>query len=159
MSRFWQGETKAIAAGDRRELAVAIRHALEAALVCVWVFGVCRMPIWTYAFCFVYAGTALALIRSFAEHRAETAVERRTAIVEQAWILGPLFLFNNLHVAHHMRGSMPWYELPAWYRLNREALLERNGGLVYRSYFDVARRYWLRSHDVMLMPLPGQRVP
>lgn len=157
--RFWSGEIKAILAGDRREFAIARRHLLELAVVCAWVFGVCRMPFWTYVLCFAYAGTGLALIRSFAEHRAESAVERRTAIVEGSWILGPLFLFNNLHLAHHLRGSMPWYELPRWYRLNRAALIERNGGLVYRTYFDVARRYLLRPHDSALLPLPGHRVP
>ena len=81
------------------------------------------------------------------------------AIVEKSWILGPLFLFNNLHLAHHMRAAMSWYELPAWYRLNRAALIERNGGLIYSSYFDVARRYLLRSHDSTLLPLPGNRAP
>ena len=58
-----------------------------------------------------------------------------------------------------MRGSMPWYELPRWYRLNRTALIERNGGLVYHTYFDVARRYLFRPHDGTLLPQPGQRAP
>ena len=107
----------------------------------VWVIGVCGMPVWVYVACFVYPGMSLAMVRSFAEHRAAAEPERRTAIVENARILGPLFLYNNLHVAHHMRGGLPWYQIPAFYRLNRAALIERNGGLVYRSYFDVARRY------------------
>jgi fatty acid desaturase len=110
------------------------------------------MPLWLYLFGFVYLGTALALVRSFAEHRADDAVERRTAIVERAWLLGPLFLFNNLHVVHHLRSELPWYRIPRWYRLNREAVLARNGGLVYRSYFDVARRYLLKPHDAAVHP-------
>jgi fatty acid desaturase len=159
ITRFWQHEFEAIAGGDRRELSIVVRHALEAAVVLVWVLGVCRMPFWTYFLCFTYAGTGLALVRSFAEHRAESAVEQRTAVVERSWILGLLFLFNNLHAAHHLRGSMPWYELPRWYRLNRAALIERNGGLVYRTYFDIVRRYFLRPHDAALLPLPGHRAP
>jgi fatty acid desaturase len=159
MARFWQGEVGRIARGDRRERGIVIRHTLEAIVVLAWALGVCRMPFATYFFCFAYAGTGLALVRSYAEHRAESAAERRTAIVERSWILGPLFLFNNLHAAHHMRPSMPWRQLPAWYRLNRAALLERNGGLVYRSYFDVARRYLLRPHDSTLLPLPDNRAP
>ena len=115
------------------------------------------MPFWIYFFCFAYAGTALALVRSFAEHRAESDVERRTAIVERSWMLGPLFLFNNLHVVHHMRASLPWYQMPRWYRLNREALIERNGGLVYDTYFDVARRYLFRPHDQALHPSKSGR--
>jgi fatty acid desaturase len=157
--RFWQNEIRRVARGDRREFGIIAQHFLEALAVCIWVFGVCRMSFATYFFCFIYAGTGLALVRSFAEHRAEAAVERRTAVVEGSWILGPLFLFNNLHLAHHMRAAMSWYELPAWYRLNRAALAEHNGGLVYSSYFDVARRYLLRPHDSALLPLPDNRAP
>jgi len=110
------------------------------------------MPFWLYFWAFAYAGTALALVRSFAEHRAEDDVERRTAIVEHSWVLGPLFLFNNLHVVHHLRAGLPWYELPRWYRMNRAAVLERNGGLVYRSYLEVAWRYLFKPHDAALHP-------
>jgi fatty acid desaturase len=106
IGRFWIRECKAVAAGDKRERAIVIRHAFEATIVCIWIFGICRMPFWTYVLCFAYTGTGLSLVRSFAEHRAETAVERRTAIVESSWILGPLFLFNNLHFAHHLRDAV-----------------------------------------------------
>jgi fatty acid desaturase len=95
---------------------------------------------------------SLAVVRSFAEHRAEQEVGKRTAIVENARILGPLFLFNNLHAAHHLRGRLPWYQIPKFYRLNRAVLIERNGGLVYNSYFDVARRYLLTSHHRPIHP-------
>ena len=152
MARFWGGEIARISSGDLRRAAIAVRHLILVALVLTWIVGVCAMPLWLYVWGFVYAGTALALIRSFAEHRAEAEVERRTAIVEQSWLLGPLFLFNNLHVAHHLRPSLPWWRLPRWYRLNREAVLRRNGGLVYRSYFDVARRYLLTPHHTPVHP-------
>ena len=157
MGRFWWTEISAFSRGDMGRVEPLSRYFLELAVVLVWVFGVCRMPVATYLVCFVYAGTGLALIRSFAEHRAAQAAERRTAIVEGSWILGPLFLFNNLHVAHHMRVAMPWYQLPLWYRLNREALIERNGGLLYQGYFDVARRYLLRPHDRPVHPFGPNR--
>ena len=80
-------------------------------------------------------------------------MERRTAIVERSWLLGPLFLFNNLHLAHHMRPTLPWYSLPQWYDLNRGALIERNGGLLYVTYFDVLRRYFVRPHHQALHPV------
>jgi fatty acid desaturase len=102
-SKLWKAEIAAIAAGNSKKIQEAAVHLLEMIVVLAWVIGVCRMPLLTYLFCFVYAGTSLAMVRSFAEHRAESIVERRTAIVEKSWILGPLFLFNNLHVAHHMR--------------------------------------------------------
>jgi fatty acid desaturase len=127
-------------------------HCLQCAPVLLWVIGVCGMPFWLYLAAFVYPGMSLAMVRSFAEHRAAPDAKERTAIVENAHILGPLFLFNNLHVAHHMRGGLPWYQLPTFYRLNRAALIERNGGLVYNSYFDVARRYLLKPHDGSVHP-------
>ena len=152
MARFWAHEVQLLLCGNYRHGRILARHFFRTALVLVWVIGVCGMPFWLYFAAFAYVGTALALIRSFAEHRAEDEVERRTAIVEDAHLLGPLFLYNNLHVVHHMRASLPWYEIPRWYRLNREAVLKRNGGLVYHGYFDVARRYLLKPHDTALHP-------
>jgi fatty acid desaturase len=137
---------------DRRARRVLARHLLLCAPVLIWVIAICGMPLWIYLACFVYPGTSLAMVRSFAEHRAAPEAERRTAIVENAWILGPLFLFNNLHAAHHLRHRLPWYQIPKFYRLNRAALIERNGGLVYHGYFDVARRYLLRPHDSPIHP-------
>jgi fatty acid desaturase len=140
--------------GARRVLA---RHLLLSAPVLIWVIAICRLPLWIYVACFVYPGASLAMVRSFAEHRAMPEAERRTAIVENAFILGPLFLFNNLHAAHHLRHRLPWYQIPKFYRLNRVALIERNGGLVYHGYFEVARRYPLRPHDSPIHPGWDQR--
>lgn len=135
--------------GARAEL---LGHAALCLIVLVWVIGVCGMPFWLYVAAFVYPGVSLGMVRSFAEHRAAREPEGRTAIVENARILGPLFLFNNLHVAHHLRGGLAWYQLPRFYRLNREALIRANGGLVYDGYFDVARRYAFRAHDRLIHP-------
>ena len=132
--------------------AVLFWHCVQAVPVLVWIVGVCGMPVWVYVAYFVYPGMSLAMVRSFAEHRAAAEPEKRTAIVENARLLGPLFLYNNLHVAHHLRGGLPWYQIPEFYRLNRAALIARNGGLVYRSYFDVARRYLLTPHDRLVHP-------
>jgi hypothetical protein len=41
----------------------------------------------------------------------------------------------------------------------RDRLIAENGGLVYYTYFDVARRFLFRRHDVTLHPLPMGRVP
>ncbi len=152
---LWKREMARLAHGEARALRDVALHLAELAVVLVWVVVFCKMSIVQYVLCFAYPGTALALVRSFAEHRAESQVERRTAIVERSWLLGSLFLFNNLHVAHHMRPAMPWYKLPRWYATNREALIERNGRLLYVTYFDVLRRYLLRPHDQTLHPLQG----
>jgi fatty acid desaturase len=162
MARLWAAEVRRIARGDFRRGTAAVRHLIVVVLVVGWVVGVCHMPLTLYFWAFCYTGTSLALIRSYAEHRAETQVERRTAIVESSWLLGPLFLFNNLHVVHHLRPNLPWWRLPRWYRLNRDAVIAHNGGLVYRSYFEVARRYLLRPHHVPVHPAaeaPKPQIP
>jgi fatty acid desaturase len=101
----------------------------------------------------VIPANGIQLIRSFAEHRAGADARERVALVEDSWILGPLFLFNNLHALHHEVPKIPWYELPARYHLTRERLIAENGGLVYRTYFEVARRFLFRRHDEVPHPL------
>jgi len=66
-------------------------------------------------------------IRPFAEHRAANGAGQRTAIVESSWLLGPLFLFNNLHALHHEAPNVPWYEYNERYRTDRERLIRQNG--------------------------------
>ena len=71
----------------------------------------------------------------------------RTAIVEGSWFFGPLFLFNNLHALHHAEPRMPWYRYHARYQALRSRLIAENGGLLYLTYFDVARRFLFKPHD------------
>lgn len=132
--------------------AVWAEHLLWCIPVLYWVMHVCGIPLWLYFIAMVVPANAIQLIRSFAEHRALPGVRERVAIVESSWILGPLFLFNNLHSLHHESPAIPWYQCPARYRQERERLIADNGGLVYRTYFDVARRYLFRSHHVLLHP-------
>jgi fatty acid desaturase len=116
------------------------------------VFAVCEVPAWLYLLGVVQGGTALSLLRAFAEHRAAHEVAHRTAIVENSTLFGPLFLFNNLHVAHHRWPHVPWYRLPALYAANREALHAANAGLVYDGYGEVFRRFLVAAHDHPVHP-------
>ena len=136
--------------GKRRRI-----WAIQAALVAVvlfWVLAVCQMPFWLYLLAFVYAGGALTRIRSFAEHRFADNHEERTAIVEGGGPLALLFLNNNLHVLHHLRPTIAWYDLPALYRAHRETLVQHNGGLVYRNYGELFSRFFVKPHDKLLHP-------
>ena len=145
--RFFGTEFSAIMQGDHRHLGIWLRHFAGVAIVLIWVSQIAHMSIAFYLFAIVYPGTSILLIRSFAEHRATDHVEERTAIVENAPFLGLLFLYNNLHAAHHAEPKMPWYEIPAWYKRNRERLIRENDGLVYYGYTDVARRFMFKPHD------------
>ncbi len=150
---FWRQEALALLAGDRQRLAIWLRHALWVSLLLAFVIGVAGIPLWQYLLGFVYCGTSLALIRSFAEHKAEETVEKRTAIVERSPLFSLLFLNNNLHLAHHKWPGVAWYRLPKLYREHRETLIRENGGLVYDGYADVFRRFFLRRHDQPVHPL------
>ncbi|MGO4624009.1 fatty acid desaturase [Ensifer sp. 2YAB10] len=144
---FLAQELAQIVQGDRERARIWLAHAAGVAVVLIWVLAVCGMPLWLYLFGFVYAGAALTRLRSYAEHRYAGHHDERTAIVEGTPLFGLLFLYNNLHVLHHQRPGVPWYQIPALYRRYRGALLAINGGLVYRGYLDVARRYLLKPHD------------
>lgn len=144
----WRGE-----AGVRRAWAI---HLAGVAAIGGWLLLACKMSLGQYLLCFVYPGAALSLLRSFAEHRADPDPARRIAVVEQAPILGLLFLNNNLHAVHHAFPAASWRQLPGLYAGRRKAILQANGGLVYRGYNDVIRRYLLRPHDVLVHPEEGR---
>lgn len=157
IARFLHSDAQAVRTGDRLLAAIWARHLLGCAVILAWLWSVCGMTPWAYVAIFVYPGTALQLVRSFAEHKAESVVSKRTAIVEGSPVLSLLFLNNNLHAAHHANPTLPWYRLPAWYRANRTALLDGNGELLYKGYMDVFRRFLLAPHDRPAHPLG--RVP
>ena len=96
-----------------------------------------------YCLLIAYPGLSLGLLRAFTEHRAAEDSQERTASVESNALFGMLYLYNNLHVAHHLKPTMPWYEIPRFYRNNRAELLANNGQFVYRGYAQLALRYFL----------------
>jgi fatty acid desaturase len=163
IGHFFRGELRALINNDKRVRAIWIEHLMWCVPVILWLTAVCHMPLWIYVVAMVLPANGLLLIRSFAEHRAQPESRHRTAIVERAWVLGPLFLFNNLHALHHESPAIPWYEYNARYRAERDRLIAKNGGLVYSTYFDVTRRFLFRRHDVTVhptgrVPRPSRRV-
>lgn len=122
-------------------------HLAAVAMVVAWLewtgLGVVR-----YALLVVYPATALTLLRSFVEHRADLPGPARAATVGRGGLLGLLYLNNNLHAAHHERPGLPWYRLPALQR--RRA----SGGAAhgYRGYGEIVRRFAFAPHDVLLHP-------
>ena len=135
--------------GARRTWAV---HLAWCVPVVLWVTVVGGMPLWLYVATMVLPGTAILLVRSFAEHKAAPEASERVAIVENARILGPLFLFNNLHVVHHTRPGLAWYRIPGFYRRHRANFIRRNNGYVYRSYGEIFRLYFLRPKEPVAHP-------
>jgi fatty acid desaturase len=152
-----RNEERALVRNEQDVRGVWLEHLVWCVPVIVWLKVVCGMPLWVYVIAMVIPAHGILLIRSFAEHRARAGVRERIALVERSWVLGPLFLFNNLHSLHHEAPMIPWYEYNAHYRLHRDRLIAENGGLVYSTYFEVARRFMFRRHDVL--PHPTGRVP
>jgi fatty acid desaturase len=152
IGQFYWAELAALRRGDRRHLGIWLWHLPLAALVLIWVVGVCGIPLAAYLALFVLPGVSLTLVRSFAEHKAAHTPFERTAIVEAAPPLALLFLNNNLHYAHHKRPDLPWHALPSYYRAHSGELLEENGGLLYRGYGEISRRFLLRPVDAPVHP-------
>jgi fatty acid desaturase len=152
IGRFLHAEIGALRRSEAESRAIWSEHVLWCVPVVLWLKFVCAMPLWIYFLSIVVPANGILLIRSFAEHRARSEVLERTAIVEGSWVLGPLFLFNNLHALHHAEPLIPWYAYNRRYRAMRGRLIAENGALVYAGYFEVARRYLLRAHDLPVHP-------
>ena len=152
IGQFWWAEGRALAQGDRASRRIWLWHVPAVALVLLWLVGVCGIPLWQYLLLAVLPGASLTLVRSFAEHKAAGTPLERTALVESGPLMSLLFLNNNLHYAHHERPDLPWHALPAYYRAHRGRLLRENGGLLYRGYREILRRFLLRPVDTPAHP-------
>ncbi len=137
---FWSGEGRKILGGDRRRLLVWSRHLLWVAVVLYWIIAVCHVSLLVYFALVVYPSVALTHVRSFAEHRADEDLQRRTRVVESHSLWSLIFLNNNLHIAHHAYPKLPWHQLPRVWREMRDSV--RDPDLVIRGgYREVIRRY------------------
>ena len=150
--QFWTEEWRHILHGDTYRLREWALFGVSAAVTIVFVTQVAGMPFWKYYLLIAYPGLSLSLVRSYCEHRASERPEHRTIIVEASWFWSLLFLFNNLHVAHHTRPAMPWYRLPNFYSANRKALLEKNDGYAMKGYGEIFRRYFLEAKEPISYP-------
>ena len=152
VGRFLREEARAALKGDRRHARAWAAHMVGVALVIAWLALVCHLSLLWYVACFVYPGTALTLVRSFAEHRPAEVAAHRIAIVEAGALARLLYLNNNFHAVHHDAPSVPWYELPERYAARRDDIVENNGGFVFRSYRSLLARYAVRPKDSPVHP-------
>ncbi len=148
---FFKEDLRAIRAGDRAvQLAWALQ--LPSVLLVLWLVWLSPMPVWLYLIA-AYCAYGIIKIRTFLEHRAHERASGRTVIVEERGLLAFLFLNNNLHVVHHMHPRLPWYDLPALYRSDKDRYQRRNDSYVYRSYAQIFRQHFLRAKDPVPHPL------
>ncbi len=153
--RFWPAEVRDILNGNRQTAKAWAWFAASCGLTLWYVLWVCGMPFWQYYLLIAYPAVSLALVRSYCEHQAAAAVDHRTIIVEASPFWSLLFLFNNLHVAHHSRPALAWYKLPAYYRAERGRLIAQNDGYVMQGYGEIFRRYFLKPKEPIAYPDMG----
>ena len=91
--------------GDR--LAVLL-HVIGVVVV-VYLVSLSSMPLWQFALGTVYGGSILNAIRPFPEHKYQSGVETKTAMIMAGPFMSLLMLNNNLHIAHHDDPKIPWY--------------------------------------------------
>jgi len=135
---------RALLDGDARARRDALVHAALLAALAFFVTGVARMPWWEYLALVAYPGTSLGMLRSFSEHRWAPQPGQRTAIVENRFPFGLLFLNNNYHAVHHDDPTLPWYRIPAVWRARRSEFLSRSGSFHFSGYRTIAQRWLLR---------------
>ncbi|MBE1283955.1 MAG: fatty acid desaturase [Rhodobacteraceae bacterium] len=148
---FTIGDLKAMGRGDGEVIKAWALHVPGAAIV-IWIVLQSAMPLWAYLIS-AYIGLGLLKIRTFLEHRAHERSRARTVIIEDRGPLAWLFLYNSLHVVHHMHPGAPWYALPKLYRENKARYLACNEAYVYRSYGEIFRQYLFRAKDPVPHPL------
>jgi fatty acid desaturase len=120
------------------------------------------LDMWVYLLGAVWFGWSISLLRSFVEHRFVDS-GTQSAVVRAGPVMSLLYLNNNLHLSHHARPGVPWYQLPAVHdRLGADALAAAGAGL-YTSYLDVARRFAVHPfaqpvHPGWAAPIGGIRL-
>ena len=145
--RFWSSEARDMLAGNTRTIRAWAWFVPSCAITLWYVVHVCGMPFWQYYLLVAYPGISLALVRSFCEHQAAKSVEHRTIIVEASPFWSLLFLYNNLHVAHHAVPALAWYKIPAYYSAERDRLIARNNGYTMRGYGEIFARYFFKAKE------------
>ncbi|MEO9166974.1 MAG: fatty acid desaturase [Aestuariivirga sp.] len=149
--QFWGQEFSALLKGrvDGRKCWLAF--GVSTALVIAYVMW-CKMPVWQYILLIAYPSISLSLVRSFCEHQAAEEVGHRTILVEASPFWALLFLNNNLHIAHHERPQIAWYELPKYYAEEKARLVARNGSYLKLGYGEIFRSYFLRAKEAVPHP-------
>jgi fatty acid desaturase len=149
--QFWSAEFGSLAKGRKEGRICWLGFAISCAIIIAYILW-CGMPLWQYYVLIAYPGISLALVRSFCEHQAAEDVGHRTILVEASPFWALLFLNNNLHIAHHERPQIAWYELPAFYEAQRQHLLLRNGNYLKLGYGQIFRTYFFRAKEDLPYP-------
>ena len=121
-------------------LAVAL-HVVGVVFV-VYLVSLSSMPLWQFALGTTYGGRILNAIRPFPEHKYQSGVETRTAMIMAGRFMSLLMLNNNLHVAHHDEPGVPWYRYDKLMQRVNAVQRARDAGVLYEGgYAEIFRRF------------------
>ena len=121
-------------------LAVTL-HIIGVAFV-VYLVSLSSMPLWQFALGTVYGGRILNAIRPVPEHKYQSGVETRTAMIMAGRFMSLLMLNNNLHVAHHEEPGVPWYRYDNLMQRVNAVERARDAGVLYEGgYAEIFRRF------------------
>ncbi len=155
IAQFWSSDWADIAKGNTGKLKDWLVFFAACAVSIALITMVAGMPFWKFYVLIAYPGLSLALVRSYCEHQAAENAEHRTIIVEASPFWSLLFLYNNLHVAHHSKPALPWYKLPGYYAAEHAELKTKNNGYTMRGYGEIFRRYFFKSKEPLAYPNLG----
>jgi fatty acid desaturase len=152
---LWTRLARSLRQRETAELAVWSLHLPLVAALLWLLHHYSRISLWHYCFGIAYPALGLAMLRSLYEHRPGVVPAHRTAINEAALPWRLLYLNNNYHVVHHAYPGVQWYRIPALYRAERAAYLERNGGFVLPGYLHLLRNYAFKPVDNPVLAAPA----
>ncbi|MDP2517769.1 fatty acid desaturase [Shimia thalassica] len=149
---FMACDWRSIRDGDIAVLKGWLWHIPAVLLVLWWMASVMTLPVWAYLVS-AYVALSILKIRTFLEHQAHERARGRTVIIDDRGPLAWIFLFNSLHVVHHMHPKVAWYNMPKLFRENRERYLRQNESYYYESYREIFMRYFFKAKDPVPHPL------
>jgi fatty acid desaturase len=124
--------------GDR----LAITLHIVGVVFVVYLVSLSSMPFWQFALGTLYGGRVLNAIRPFPEHKYQSGVETRTAMIMAGPFMSLLMLNNNLHIAHHEEPWVPWYHVNSLARKVNAVERAREAGVLYEGgYAEVFRKF------------------
>lgn len=149
---FMACDWRSIRDSDTAVLKGWLWHIPAVLLVLWWMAWVMTLPVWAYLVS-AYVALSILKIRTFLEHQAHERARGRTVIIDDRGPLAWIFLFNSLHVVHHMHPKVAWYNMPKLFRENRERYLRQNESYYYESYREIFMRYFFKAKDPVPHPL------
>lgn len=146
-------DIKACLSGDKPIIQAWALHIMAVIPVLMVILNSPWLSLPAYLIFCVVPASMLLTVRSYIEHRAEEENENRSVIVQSNWFFKLLFLNNNLHLVHHEKPQLPWYEVGRDFNQNRSYWQSLTGGYYFTGYGEVFRHFAMRAPRWLSPPI------